>query len=45
MGDYDWKYVMDMPALYSLVKTDGQGHTALLEEKANSPKAGYALAK
>jgi hypothetical protein len=26
----DWKYVMDMPALYSLAKTDGQGHTALL---------------
>jgi hypothetical protein len=25
----DWKYVMDMPALYSLVKTDGQGHKAL----------------
>jgi hypothetical protein len=35
-----WKYVMDMPALYSLVKTDGQGHKALLEEQANSTKAG-----
>jgi hypothetical protein len=41
----DWKYVMDMPALYSLVNTDGQGHTALLEEQANSTKAGYASAK
>jgi hypothetical protein len=41
----DWKYVMDMPALYSLVKTDGQGHKALLEEQANSTKAGYASAE
>jgi hypothetical protein len=36
---------MDMPDLYSLVKTDGQGHKALLEEQANSTKAGYASAK
>jgi hypothetical protein len=41
----DWKYVMDMPALYSLVRTDGQGHKALLEEQVNSTKAGYASAK
>jgi glucose dehydrogenase len=41
----DCKYVMDMPALYSVVKTDGQGHKALLEEQANSTKAGYALDK
>jgi hypothetical protein len=41
----DWKYVMDMPALYSLVKTDGQGHKELLEEQANSTKVGYASAK
>jgi hypothetical protein len=41
----DWKYVMDMPALYSLVKTDVQGHKALLEEQINSTKAGYASAK
>jgi hypothetical protein len=25
----DWNYVMDVPALYSLVKTDGQGHKNL----------------
>jgi hypothetical protein len=36
---------MDMPALYRLVNTDGQGHTALLEEQVNSTKAGYASAK
>jgi hypothetical protein len=42
---YDWEYVMDMLALNSLVKTDGQGHKALLEEQANSTKAGYASAK
>jgi hypothetical protein len=36
---------MDMPALYSLVKTDDQGHKALLEEQANSMKAGYSSAK
>jgi hypothetical protein len=41
----DWKHVMDMPALYSLVKTDGQGHKVLLEEQANSTKVGYASAK
>jgi hypothetical protein len=41
----DWKYVMDMPDLYSLVRTDGQGHKALLEEQVNSTKAGYASAK
>jgi hypothetical protein len=41
----DWKYVMDMPGLYSLVKTDGQSHKALLEEQANSTKVGYASAK
>jgi hypothetical protein len=39
------KYVMDMPDMYSLVKTDGQGHKALLEEQANSTKAGYASEK
>jgi hypothetical protein len=36
---------MDMPALYSLVKTDGQGHKAILEEQASSTKAGYASVK
>jgi hypothetical protein len=36
---------MDMPDLYSLVKTDGQGHKELLEEHANSTKAGYTSAK
>jgi hypothetical protein len=41
----DLKYVMGIPALYSLVKTDGQGHNALLEEQANSTKAGYSSAK
>jgi hypothetical protein len=41
----DWKYVMDMPDMYSLAKTDGQGHKALLGEQANSTKSGYASAK
>jgi hypothetical protein len=41
----DWKYVMDMPALYILVKTDGQGHKTLLEEQANSTKVGCASSK
>jgi hypothetical protein len=36
---------MDMPALYSLLKTDDQVHRAILEEQANSTKAGYASAK
>jgi hypothetical protein len=36
----DWKYMMDMPSLYSLVKKDRQGHNAILEEQANSTKAG-----
>jgi hypothetical protein len=41
----DWKYVMDMPALYSLVKTYGQGHKALSEEQANSTKVVHASAQ
>jgi hypothetical protein len=41
----DWKYVMDIPALYSLVKTYGQCHKALLEEQANSTEAEYASTK
>jgi hypothetical protein len=41
----DWKYAMDMPDLYSLVKMDGQGRKALLEEQANSTKVSYASAK
>jgi glucose dehydrogenase len=36
----DWKYVMDMPALYSLVKTDGKNLKALLEGHSHSSKAG-----
>jgi hypothetical protein len=38
----DWQYVMDLPALYSLVRPDGQGYRVLLEEESNSSKAGYA---
>jgi hypothetical protein len=41
----DWKYAMDMPALYSLVKTDGNNLKALLEEQSHSSKAGYASSK
>jgi hypothetical protein len=36
---------MDMPALYSLVKTDGKNLKALLEEQSHSSKAGYASSK
>jgi hypothetical protein len=38
----DWQYVMDMPALYSLVRPDGQVCDTLLEEESNFNKAGYA---
>jgi hypothetical protein len=38
----DWQYVMDMPALYSLVRPDGQIHDTLLEEESNSSRAGHA---
>jgi hypothetical protein len=41
----DWKYVMDMPALYSLVKTDGKNLKALLEEQSHSSKDGYTSSK
>jgi hypothetical protein len=41
----EWKYVMDMHALYTLVKTGGQGYKSLLEEQSNSTEAGYASAK
>jgi hypothetical protein len=35
--------VLDMHALYSLVKNDGENLKALLEEQSHSPKDGYAL--
>jgi hypothetical protein len=38
----DWQYVMDMPALYSLMRPDGQQHYVMLQEESNSSKAGYA---
>jgi hypothetical protein len=37
-----WQYVMDMPALYSLVRPDGQEYDVMLTEESNSSKAGYA---
>jgi hypothetical protein len=38
----DWQYIMDMPALYSLVMLDGPVYDTLLEEESNSSKSGYA---
>jgi hypothetical protein len=38
----DWQYATDMPALYSLVRPDGQEHDVMLQEESNSSKAGYA---
>jgi hypothetical protein len=38
----DWQYVMDVPALYSLVHPDGQECDVMLTEESNSSKAGYA---
>jgi hypothetical protein len=38
----DWQYVMDMPALYSLVRPKGQKHDVMLTNESNSSKAGYA---
>jgi hypothetical protein len=38
----DWQYVMDVPALYSLIWTDGQQHDGRLQEESNSSKEGYA---
>jgi hypothetical protein len=37
-----WQYVMDMPALYSLIRPYGQHHDVMLQEESNSSKAGYA---
>jgi hypothetical protein len=37
----DWQYGMDMPALYSLIRPDGQQHDVMLKEEYNSSKAGY----
>jgi hypothetical protein len=33
---------MDMPALYSWIRPDGQQHDVMLQEESNSSKAGYA---
>jgi hypothetical protein len=38
----DWQYVMDMPALYSVVRPNGQEYDVMLTEESNSSKAGYA---
>jgi hypothetical protein len=38
----DWQYGMDMPALYSLIRPDGQQHDVMFKEESNSSKAGYA---
>jgi hypothetical protein len=38
----DWQYVMDMPALYSLVRPEGQNHDVMLTDESDSSKAGYA---
>jgi hypothetical protein len=38
----DWQYVMDMSALYSLVRPEGQNHDVMLTEESNSSKVGYA---
>jgi hypothetical protein len=38
----DWQHAMDIPALYSLVRPEGQNHDVMLTEESNSRKAGYA---
>jgi hypothetical protein len=38
----DWQYVMDMPALYSLVSPDGQEYDVLLQEQSHSSRAAFA---
>jgi hypothetical protein len=38
----DWQYVMEIPALYSLVRPDGQHHDVMLQDEYNSRKSGYA---
>jgi hypothetical protein len=38
----DWQYVMDMPALYSLVRPDGQDYDVILQEQSHSSRAGFA---
>jgi hypothetical protein len=37
----DWQYFMDMSALYSLVRPDGQEYDVMLTEESNSSKARY----
>jgi hypothetical protein len=32
----DWQYVMDIPALYSLIRPDDQHHDVMLQEESNS---------
>jgi hypothetical protein len=38
----DCQYVMDMPALYSLVLPDGQEYDVLLQEQSHSSRAGFS---
>jgi hypothetical protein len=38
----DWQYVMDMPALYSLVRPDGKENDVLLQEQSHSSRAGFS---
>jgi hypothetical protein len=38
----EWQYIMDMPALYSLIRPYSQQHDVILKEESNPSKAGYA---
>jgi hypothetical protein len=38
----DWQYVMDMPALYSLVRPVGKFYETFFMEESNYSKSGYA---
>jgi hypothetical protein len=38
----DWQYIVNMPAMYSLVRPDGQDYRVRLEEDCNSSTTGYA---
>jgi hypothetical protein len=38
----DWQYVMNMPALYTIVRPNGKEYDVILQEQSSSSRAGFS---
>jgi hypothetical protein len=41
LNDTNCTYILDIPGLYSLVRCNGNGFTAMFDEEENARTAGY----